>query len=220
MANPLLLAVFIFALFLFLAFYFVSSALYKFRHKQKYHFYQMFPYELNYPSVFKDNPYGNILFILGCVAVSAFYILNPLDSIYRIMAIVAAIIFTALLVCLLLIPLYYLRTHMFLSVGIMVLPIALTMFNFFLAFNKYKIETDQIQIALCIISMVLSGIMALTSVLLILNPKLTFKIYLEKADDGSESLRRPKIIYLALTEWCSIFIFFLSPLAVLLINLI
>ena len=84
MQNPLLLAVYVLAIFLLVIFNVVSRVFYKRRHGDKYHFYQMFPYEFNYPSVFKENPYGNFLFIFGAFAVSVFYILNPYNSIYRI----------------------------------------------------------------------------------------------------------------------------------------
>ena len=58
--------------------------------------------------------------------------------------------------------------------------------------------------------------------LLIMNPKLTFKIYLDKEIDssGNEVLKRPNVIFLALNEWMAIFIYFLSPLGVLLISIL
>lgn len=222
MHNPLLLTLFILGLLLLITFYFVSALLYKNRHQQKYHFYQMFPYEFNYPSVFKNNPYGNVLFILGGFAVVAFYIFNPYSSIYRTASMIIAIIFVMILICLILMPLYYLRTHMALSVISMTLSMALPLFNLFLAYSQYKIEPDSVKRILCIISMVISAILALAMIVLILNPKLTFKIYLDKDTDGggNEVLKRPRIIYLALSEWVSIFIFFLSPIAVLLISVI
>ena len=55
-----------------------------------------------------------------------------------------------------------------------------------------------------------------------MNPKLTFKIYLDKEIDssGNEVLKRPNVIFLALNEWMAIFIYFLSPLGVLLISIL
>ena len=222
MQNPLLLALFCLGIMLLTAFYFVSALLYKRRHNQKYHFYQMFPYEFNYPSVFKNNSYGNVLFILSAFAVAAFYILNPYSSIYRTITMIIAIVFTMILICLVLMPLYYLRTHMTLSVVAMTLSMALPLFNFIFVFSQYKIEADEVKRILCVASMVVSGLLALTMMALILNPKLTFKIYLDKGLDssGNEVLIRPKVIFLALTEWMSIFVYFLSPISILLIALI
>ena len=87
-----------------------------------------------------------------------------------------------------------------------------------MAFDKYKIDVNQLDKTLSIISMIISGLLALSSVILILNPKLSFKIYYDKDNDGNA--RRPKIIHLALTEWLAIFTYFASPLAVVLLLII
>ena len=210
MQNPALLIVFVLGLFFFIVFNVVSRVFYKHRHRDKYHFYQMFPYEFNYPSVFKENPYGNLLFVFGSLGIMAFYILNPYSSLFRILALVTSIIFTMILICLIMMPLYYLKTHMVLSCLAMVLSMVLPLFNLFQALNQKEIATNQAQTVLCFVSVVISAILSLTMLLLILNPKLTFRIYLDKTVDaeGNEALKRPKIIFLALNEWMSIFIYF------------
>ena len=222
MQNPALATVAFIALFSFLVFNVVSRIFYKKRHKDTYHFYQMFPYEFNYPAVFKENPYGNFLFLFSSFAVCAFYILNPYDSIYRVWSLIVAIVFTMIVVCLTMMPMSYLRTHIFLACASMALSIALPLFNFFLAMGQRKIETDQLKNTLCIVSMVLSGILAVTMMILILNPKLTFKIYYRKEIglNGKEVLKRPPVIFLALTEWVAIYTYFLSIVPVLLICLL
>ena len=138
MQNPILLAVFAVAAFSFIIFNVVSRLFYKRRHGDKYHFYQMFPYEFNYPAVFKENPYGNFLFVFASILIAVFYILNPYDSIYRIMALIASILFTMALICLLMMPLYYLKTHMALSCFTMVLSMVLPLFNLFLALDHLR----------------------------------------------------------------------------------
>lgn len=222
MHGALLLAIFALAIFLFTLFNVVSRIFYKRRHGDKYHFYQMFPYEFNYPSVFKENPYGNFLFAFAGIAIIVFYILNPYSSIYRIMSLIAAIVFTMVVICILMMPLYYLKTHMVLSCSAMVLAMVLPLFNLFLALEQKNLATNQTQEVLCIISMVISAILSIVMLILILNPRLTFKIYLNKTIDseGNEVLKRPNIIFLAFNEWLSIFIYFLSPLSVLLISFI
>lgn len=224
MKNPLLLAVFVLAIFSFVIFNIVSRIFYKNRHKEKYHFYNMFPYEFNYPAVFKENPYGNFLFIFSSFAIAVFYILNPYsDSIYRIIALIASIAFTMVLICLVMMPLSYLKTHMVLSIVSMLLAMVLPLFNLFLALEQKKTGLfDQTQYVMAIISIVVSALLSLTMLLLILNPKLSFKIYSIKEVDaeGNEVLKRPKVIVIALTEWISIFVYFLSPISLLLISLI
>ena len=219
MKNPLLLALFVLGILLFVVFYLVSAMMYRKRHETKYHFYQMFPYEFNYPNVFKENVYGNFLLILSCGAVIAFYQVNPFTSIYSIVTIALSILSTMLLILILLLPLRYLRTHMALSVASMTVSAVLPLFNLFLALNQMKIATSETYKIICIISMVISGLLSLTMLLLILNPKLSFNIYYDKEidEEGNEVLKRPKIIFLALNEWWSFFIFFLSPLGILLL---
>ena len=222
MKNPLLLAVFCLGIFLLVAFYFVSKTLYKQRHRENYSFVRMFPYEYNYPSVFKENIWGNLLFVMGCFAVVTFYILNPYESIYRTITIVASIVLAMILLCLLMMPLYFLRTHLVLSILSMTLITALLLFDLLFAYSSYQLYTDNVSHILSIISMVISGLLALTMLVLILNPKLSFKIYLDKETDssGNEVLKRPKVIFLALNEWVSIFLYFLSPLSILLLCLV
>ena len=222
MQNPLLLAVFVFALFLFIVFNAVSRVLYRRRHRIKYHFYQMFPYEFNYPSVFKENPYGNFLFVLSGFSIAIFYMINPYNSIYRIFSMIAAIAFTMVLICLIMTPLTFLKTHILLSCSTIVLAMVLPLFNLFLALEQLKVASTDITTALCIASIAISGLLSLVMLVLILNPKLTFKIYSKKVLDiqGKEVLKRPDVIYMALTEWMAIFIYFASPLGILLISLI
>ena len=222
MNNPLLLALFILGIGFFFIFYHVSAAFYRRRHETKYHFYQMFPYEFNYPNIFKDNIYGNLLMILACISVVAFYEINPIRNIYSIVAIILSLVSTAFIVVLLLFAIRYLKAHMIVSSIMMVVSAVLPLFNFFLAFSEYKLAVENINKILCIISMVISALLALSMVLLILNPKLTFRIYMDKEldENGNEILKRPKVIFMALNEWWSFFIFIIGPLAVLLLNIV
>ena len=221
MQNPLLLALFVIGICLFIIFYFVSSAFYFRRHKTKFHFYQMFPYEFNYPNSFKQNVYGNFLMILGCISVIAFYEINPIKSIYSTIGIVLSILMTMMIVVLLLFPLRYLRTHMIVSSIFMTMAATSPLFNFFAAYSQMKISETGIVKSLCIVSMAISAVLAISMLVLILNPKLTFKIYMDKKvdEEGNEQLYRPKVIYMALNEWWAIFLFFLSPLSILLLNI-
>ena len=222
MKNPFLLPLFCVGVFLIVAFYIISKTLYKARHKETYSFWRMFPYELNYPSVFKENIWGNFLFIFACLTVVAFYIMNPNGDLYRVIGIIISIVFTMVSVCLLMMPMNYLRTHLVLSIFLMTLSLALPLFNMFLAYADYTFYENQASRVLSIISMVVSGILALIMLVLIMNPKLTFKIYLDKRTDseGNEVLVRPRVIFLALNEWMAIFIYFLTPLAIVLVNIV
>ena len=222
MQNPLLLALFILGICLFAVFYVVSAAFYFRRHKTKYHFYKMFPYEFNYPNVFRHNVYGNVLLVLACLCVISFYSLNPLQSIYSTIGIVVSILTTMLIIVLLLFPIRYLKAHMVVSCVLMTFGAAGPLFNFFSAYSQLKIVESDIGSALCFVSMAISAVLAVSMLLLIINPKLTFKIYMDKTIDeqGNEQLERPRLIFMALSEWWAIFLYFISPLAVLLLVLL
>lgn len=219
MHNPLLLALFILGICLFAVFYVVSAAFYYRRHKTKYRFYKMFPYEFNYPNIFKENVYGNILLVLACLSVIAFYSVNPLQSIYSTISSVVSIITTMLIIVLLLFPIRYLRTHMIVSCVLMTFGAAGPLFNFFSAYSQLKIVESDIGKALCFVSMSISAVLAISMLILILNPKLTFKIFMDKTFDeqGNEQLERPRLIFMALNEWWAIFLFFLAPIAIILL---
>ena len=214
MSNPLLLTLFVVGVSVFILCYLVSALFYKKRHETTYHFYQMFPYEFNYPRVFKENLYGNLLFGISCFLIAAFYIINPISSLYTYLALGIAIVLVMLFLCLLLMPLQFLRTHIAISTVSIVLSAALPLFNLLNGLEQIKISNNKV---LCIISMVISGLLALMMLLLILNPKMSFKIYYEKevTPDGKEIAKRPKLIFIALTEWWAIFTFIASPLAMI-----
>ena len=101
----------------------------------------------------------------------------------------------------------------------MALSTALPVLNLFAALNLMKSVVEEANPTLCIISMVISGIIGLMMLLLIMNPKLTFNIYYEKAvdADGNEIKKRPKVILMALNEWWAIFTFFLATIPLILL---
>ena len=116
-------------------------------------------------------------------------------------------------------PLKYLKTHITISVVSMVLSMALPAFNLLIALETMKTAPTETIRVVSIISLVLSGLLALSEMINILNPRMTFKIYAEKKIDenGNEILERPKVIMVALSEWWSIFLYFLSPIPILLL---
>ena len=219
MRYPIPLTLFVIGICLLIVFYFVSSFLYSKRHETKYHFYNMFPYEFNYPSVFKNNLYGNLLLILGCLATMAFYEFASFSDVYSIATIILSILQTMVIILLVLMPLKYLRTHIVVSVLSMVFSMAIPAFNLLIALNEMKIATNETMKVVSIVSMVIAGLLAVSMMVLILNPRMTFKIYADKRidEEGNEILERPKVIPVALSEWWAIFVYFLSPLSILLL---
>ena len=119
--------------------------------------------------------YGNLLFGISCFLIAAFYIINPISSLYTYLALGIAIVLVMLFLCLLLMPLQYLRTHIALSTAAMTLSAALPLFNLLNGLEQIKASSNKV---LCIVSMVISGLLALSMILLILNPKMTYNMIL------------------------------------------
>lgn len=217
MSYPIPLTLFLVGLSLFVVFIFVSRLLYFKKHETKYSLLRMFPYEFNYPNVFKDNLYGNLLLILGALATMAFYDFASFKDVYSYARIVISILITMFIIVLLLMPLKYLRSHIVISILTMVLTFALMAFNFLTAFGIFKNETYELNQVVPIISMVISALAAVTMLVVIINPKMTYQIYAKKTIDenGNERLERPNVIVAALSEWITMIVYFLSPLPIL-----
>ena len=111
---------------------------------------------------------------------------------------------------------------MIVSCVLMTLGAAGPLFNFFSAYSQLKIVETNMGKVLCFVSMSISAVLAISMLILIINPKLTFKIYMDKTIDeqGNEQLERPRLIFMALSEWWAIFLFFVSPTAVLLLTIL
>ena len=219
MLYPLPLTLFIIGLSLFIVFVFVSKLFYFKKYETKYSLLRMFPYEFNYPNVFKNNLYGNLLLILGALAITSFYNFASFKDLYSYVTIIISIILAMLMIILLSLPLKYLRSHIVVAIFSMVLTFALTILNSFRAFDLYQNEIYQNKKVALIISMVISIIFALTMLIVVINPKMTYQIYAKKIIDenGNERLERPNIIVAALSEWITMIIYFLSPLPVLIL---
>lgn len=226
MPDLLPLVIFLVSLFFFVGGYYFSAVFYYKKHSVKYSIKNMFPYEFNYPSAFKNNVYGNIAFIIALCSAMAFYIYNLMNSgainVTNVVLLVFAISLAGLIACLLFMPLRYLRTHMIISTLAMVLAMGMPALGSFIAIERLRLVTDGVNKALCIIALVVGVVLATTMLIFVFNPKATYKIYLEKATDekGNEVTVRPKSIPMAFNEWWSIITYLLSPLALVIISFI
>ena len=220
------LAIFLASLSLFVGGYFLSSAFYYKKHDVKYSFKRMFPYEFNYPNSFKRNIYGNIALVLSMVGVIVFYIYkmsNTNSQSITIYVLVALSIITAAMIgCLLFMPLQFLRTHIVISTLTMTLAFAMPALNALLGYESLRVVEADYAKALSITAIALGAIFAVIMVIFLLNPKATYKIYLDKSVDenGNEVMARPKFIPIAFNEWWAIFTYFLSPIPLILLSFI
>ena len=226
MSGLITLSIFFVSLALFVGGYFLSSAFYYKRHDVKYSFKRMFPYEFNYPNSFKRNIYGNIALVLSLVGIITLYIykmsISNSQTITIYVALVLSIITGAFIGCLLFMPLQFLRTHMIVSTLCMTCAFAMPALNALKGYEALKVAELDSSKALSIVAIVIGVILALVMVVLLLNPRATYKIYLDKSvdKDGNEVMARPKFIPIAFNEWWAIFTYILSPLPLIFISFI
>ena len=224
MPDFISIALFFASFAMFVGGYFLSSAFYYKKHDVKYSFKRMFPYEFNYPNSFKRNIYGNIALVLSLVGVITFYIyrmsISNSQTITIYVLVALSIITAAFIGCLLFMPLQFLRTHMIVSTLCMTCAFAMPALNALVGYETFKMAEVDSSKVLSIIAIVIGIILALTMVILLLNPRATYKIYLDKSVDenGNEVMARPKFIPIAFNEWWAIFTFILSPLPLIFIH--
>ena len=224
MPDFISIAIFFASFAMFVGGYFLSSAFYYKKHDVKYSSKRMFPYEFNYPNSFKRNIYGNIALVLSLVGVITFYIyrmsISNSQTITLYVLVALSIIAAAFIGCLLFMPLQFLRTHMVVSTLCMTCSFAMPALNAVVGYEALRAAEVASSKALSIIAIVIGIILALTMVVLLLNPRATYNIYLDKSVDenGNEVMARPKFIPIAFNEWWAIFTFVLSPLPLLFIR--
>lgn len=187
-----------------------------------------FPYEFikltpNWASTFKP-----LLFVLTGLAFSPLFVITPLINEFGdlgFLCILLTCVFglASISNCLLFFfDAKYTKTHMILvtvSMSLTFLANALTTLLSILVYKNY-LQTSTSHISSLIFAIV-SGVLALGSLFLIVNPKLTSWTKLESQSDneGNKTYSRGKVFILALSEWISIaltffgeVIFFLSLL--------
>ncbi|MBE6135687.1 MAG: hypothetical protein E7181_00225 [Erysipelotrichaceae bacterium] len=204
------LSVLIIAVFLFVCFLLASIFNYKARFKKSYHFRSHFPYELNYHGKFKDNIYGNLIYILYFIAIVVFFVFFKDVSFngYLIFALVAGGLTLISLTALIYIPIDQLRLHMIDVAFSFVFSIGFSFAIVLSSFNKFK-ETSSIP---SLVSLIISIVVTLIFVILILNPRLSrwAEMDVEKKEDGTLVNVRPKWFPLAYSEWAMMFLYLLS----------
>lgn len=205
--------------------YFISSSFYYKKHDVKYSFRRMFPYEFNYPNTFKNNITGNLALIIALIGMVVFYIysatiVNTAETALIVVAI-SAIALVGLIACLFFMPLQFLRTHMILATLAMVLAFALPALEccYFFPYYKNMVGNEK---TVYLVAFIFGAVISLAMLIFLLNPKATFKIYLDKSvdKDGNETFSRPKFIPMAFNEWWAIFTLFASALPLIIISFI
>ena len=118
-------------------------------------------------------------------------------------------------------PLQFLRTHMILSTLAMVFAFAVPALECCYIFPYFNNMVGN-EKTVYLVAFIVGAVISLTMLIFLLNPRATYKIYLDKTTDkdGNEIFARPKFIPMAFNEWWAIFTFILSPIPLLIISFI
>ena len=226
MPGLLPLCIFIVTLTFFVAGYFFSSTFYFKKFDVKYAFKRMFPYEYNYPNAFKNNIYGNVAFIISIIGTIAFYIyyLNTQvvgNNVPAFVLVIVAFLISVTICCLLFMPLQFLRLHMMVSTLAMVCAFMMPALACCVIYPELKDAISSTKPAY-LVAFIIGALMAVTMLIFLLNPRATYKIYMDKHEDedGNITMVRPKFIPMAFNEWWAIFTFVLSPIPLLITTFI
>ena len=226
MTGLITLAIFLASVAFFTGGYFLSSTFYFKKYDVKYSLKRMFPYEFNYPTTFKNNICGNIAFVISLLGISAFYIYYIST---RAKPEVSLIVVTAMTImngvcisCLLFMPLQFLRLHMTISTLAMVFSFAMPALNCCYLFPFIKNATDNTDKVVYLIAFIIGAIISLTMLVLLLNPKATYRIYYDKVVDenGNEQTVRPRFIPIAFNEWWAVITFIISVIPLIIVSFI
>lgn len=203
--GVLIVAVLFFALLIV-----VSPLLYKRRIGVKYSFKNMFPFELNYKSVLKENFYTYLflsLFVMASVGLFATFDRTYQNG-FHIFSMISGIICALLIVALFIVPLTNLRMHVIFVSLFFTLNFASSAS---ILVSAWKSNQEYLA-PLKIVCIVIGIIILIAGFITIVNPRMTLNIRAEEKvnENGEKVLMRPKWVVLALTEWLHIILFIIN----------
>lgn len=213
------LGLFLGSLVFFIVFLFMSFYSYKNRFNVSYSIRNMFPFELNYPSVFSKNIFGNICFILAGIAGMFGFYFSGKDSTngFQIALMIVGMVQFAAFVSVLFVSTSNLMLHLVSFTLLFATTFATSALEFTSAFNYVKDASKP----LFVVVLVASALVMLLILGLILNPKLSLKIkpVVKTDENGNEYNERPKFIVFALTEWIMFFVIYANAILQFLLKL-
>ena len=208
------------SMFFFMMFMLFGIRSYQNRYKDiKYDIRNTFPYEMNYQLKYLDNVLPNVLltlYILTSVCFFAFFDIKNLN-VFTVFMMASGILLAIVSFFMFFADLKYIRLHLLLVTMLSVSAFASTAFIAVYGFNSFKNDTN----ILALVIAILAAIFGLFIFILMMNPKLNFRLEMKKAvtPEGKEILVRPKYFVMAFTEWLFIFSIFIDQILILILYL-
>ena len=186
---------------------------YKKRYNVTYNLRNMFPYEFNYETTFKDNLIGNIFLVATSVGLVLFYV-SFFQSIgsygLPIITMVAGIVASVMMPFISFVPIKMIRMHLFVDVLFFIMTFLTSASFGLIMLNEYQVFMQAKSLVMAIVNFVFAlGVFAI-----LMNPKLTHWGDLEEVEnsDGTKYYKRPKYFVLAFSEWLIMFFMIASTI--------
>ena len=176
---------------------FSINLLYKKKNKRAINIKNYFGYEI-VPQKGENTFFINVLLLIAMLSFLTATILNVVTHFgaFNLVISIASLLLVFILVALPFIDLKYLKEHLYLDIGMVVL---FFLINGLLTYSSYQMcKVYDYKNINGIIALVISATMLIVSLVFFINPKL-FNLSGDKHEDGT--VTRPKVIHLALVEW-------------------
>lgn len=204
------------SIILFFLFMLLSMNAYKKRWNRKYDIRNTFPYELNYQQRFTDNILPNAILTMAVatsIALFAFFDIRHLSG-AAIVTVACGCLASIIIFFMFFLDIRFIRFHIVMFALLAVASFGCPASIAIICYSKYQATLNIYYIVICSLSIAA----ALFGFGLIMNPKLTFRLEMQKAvgEDGKETLIRPKFFVLAISEWFFMFLILASDILLLL----
>ncbi|MCR5506180.1 MAG: hypothetical protein K6F07_04210 [Bacilli bacterium] len=207
------------SILLFILFLFTGISAYKKRWNMGYDMRNCFPYEINYRQRFTDNILPNAILTFVVATSLGLFIFFDIKNLSgaTIVTLACGCLGAILVFFMFFTDIRFIRFHIalfsLLAIAAFGSPASIAV----ISYQKYQSSNNVYYIVIALIAVVV-GLFAFA---LIMNPRLSFKLQMQKAVgiDGKETLMRPKYFVLAFSEWLFIFTYFFSEILLLLVYL-
>jgi len=190
------------------SYYFSINLLYKKNYKRSINIKNQFSYEV-VPQKGENQFFINVLLVVSLLAFLASTIMVVVNffGVADLVISIASLFLAFVVIALPFINIKYLKEHLYLDIAMVVLFFLINGLLTYLSYSMCKIYDYKNTTGIA--ALVISALLLLTAFIFFINPKL-FNLKGEEQEDGT--VRRPKVIHLALVEWL---VMFLTPLEIL-----
>lgn len=198
--------------------FFLSFKKYLLLKHEKYSLMNHFPFELNIDDYFRNNLLGNILFLFSRVMILSLFLIYVLNNHYGSLFAVGVfgLLTSSTSIASYLLSLRKLKGHIVFQT---LSSISLFATSFLLAYFEYGVYINDNENIVALVVSILLTVISILYLVAVVIPKNTYNIKFDEINnDGVISYKRPKSIYTCIIEWVTIFLSYVIPLLLIIIE--